>query len=129
MDLGDLERDRGEILSCTTAIRLPYVVAPVAMRRGRVTPQGMPTENAADREIDQLFDELDQLLKNPDISEVLASRGVNTSLAMLAADGLRAYLKGNKRQAAEDFATVADEISSRMAMSGDGAEDISRRPS
>lgn len=77
-------------------------------------------KNAADREIDQLFDELDQLLKNPDISEVLAGRGVNTSLAMLAADGLRAYLKGKKDQAAEDLATVADEISSRMAMAGEG---------
>lgn len=93
----------------------PYVLAPLAMGSERDTPLAMP-KNAADREIDQLFEELDQLLKNPDIAEVLAGRGVNTSLAMLAADGLRAYLKGNKDQAAEDLATVADEISSRMAM-------------
>lgn len=76
----------------------------------------MPNDKAADREIDQLFDELDQLLKNPDIAEALAGRSVNTSLAMLAADGLRAYLKGNKEQAAEDLSTAADEIASRMAM-------------
>ncbi len=91
----------------------------------------MPTKSKADREIDQLFDELDQLLKTSEISDVLAERGVNTSLAMVAADGLRAYLKGDKEQAAEDFATVADEITSRMALSdeargqGNGAGEVS----
>jgi len=91
----------------------------------------MPTKSRADDEIDQLFDELDQLLKNSDVSDVLAERGVNTSLAMVAADGLRAYLLGKKEQAAEDFATVADEITSRLALSdevrkqGNGAGEAS----
>lgn len=76
----------------------------------------MPIKSKADREIDELFDELDQLLKTSDVSDVLAERGVNTSLAIVAADGLRAYLQGKKQQAAEDFATVADEIASRMAL-------------
>lgn len=91
----------------------------------------MPTKSKADLEIDELFDELDQLLKNSEISDVLAERGVNTSLAMVAADGLRAYLQGKKEQAAEDFATVADEIASRLALSeearsqGNGAGEAS----
>lgn len=93
----------------------PYALASVAMGRERDTPPAMPNSKA-DREIDQIFDELDQLLKNTDVAEVLAERGVNTSLAMLAADGLKAYLKGDKKQAAEDLATVADEIESRMAI-------------
>lgn len=76
----------------------------------------MSNKSKADREIDELFDDFDQLLKNSEIAEALAARGVNTSLAMLAADGLRAYLLGNKEQAAEDFATVAEEITSRLGM-------------
>lgn len=68
----------------------------------------------AEREIESLFEELDQLLKNPDVGAVLAARGINTSLAMTAADGLRAYLRGDKKQAAEDLATVAEEIAARM---------------
>jgi hypothetical protein len=80
-----------------------------------------------DKELEQLFDELDQLLKNPDVSEALAKRGVNTSLAIVAADGLRAYLQGKKKQAAEDFETVAEEITTRMARGGGG--DGSEKPS
>lgn len=79
-----------------------------------------------DKELDQLFDELDQLLKNADVADVLARRGVNTSLALVAADGLRAYLHGDKEQAAEDLGTVAEEIAARLARAGD--EDA-RRPS
>lgn len=87
-----------------------------------------------DKELDELFDELDQLLKNADVADVLASRGVNTSLALVAADGLRAYLQGKKRQAAEDFETVAEEIATRLARGGGGdgsggAGDGSEQPS
>jgi tripartite-type tricarboxylate transporter receptor subunit TctC len=71
-------------------------------------------------EIDELFDELDQLLKNPDVNAALAARGVNTSLAMVAADGLRAYLKGDKARAAEDLSTAAEEIASRHARGAGG---------
>lgn len=67
-----------------------------------------------EREIEALFDELDQLLKNPDVGAVLSARGINTSLAMTAADGLRAYLRGEKKQAAEDLSTVAEEIYARL---------------
>ena len=41
-------------------------------------------------ELDDVFDELETLLKNPDVGAELAARGVNISLAMTLADGLRA---------------------------------------
>lgn len=69
---------------------------------------------AVDREIDELFDELVRLLKGPEASEHLARRGINTSLAMTAADGLHAYLRGEKARAADDLGTVAEEIAARM---------------
>jgi hypothetical protein len=68
----------------------------------------------ADKELGELLDELDALLKNPDVGALLTSRGINTSLALLVADALRAYLKGNKREAAEDLSTAAEEIASRL---------------
>ena len=46
--------------------------------------------------------------------ERLTARGINTSLAMLVADALHAYLKGNKKEAAEDLSTAAEEIASRL---------------
>jgi hypothetical protein len=67
-------------------------------------------------EIDDLFDELDQLLKNVDVGGDLAERGVNVSLAIVAADGLRAYLKGDKAKAAEDLGTAAEEIGARLRL-------------
>lgn len=68
-------------------------------------------------EIDDLFDELDMLLKNADAGAALAERGVNVSLAIVAADGLRAYLKGDKERASEEFDTVAEEIRTRLQAS------------
>ena len=70
-----------------------------------------------DDEIAGLFDDIDALLKNVDVLAALTDRGVNASLAMTAADGLRAYLKGEKARAAEDFSLVAEEITSRLAAS------------
>jgi hypothetical protein len=69
--------------------------------------------NKALKEIDDLFDELDALLKNGEVGGALISLGVNTSLAMVAADGLRAYFHGDKARAAEDLSTVAEEIRER----------------
>ena len=68
----------------------------------------------ADRELDELMDELDALLKNPDVGARLTARGINTSLALLVADALHAYLKGNKKEAAEDLSTAAEEIAARL---------------
>jgi hypothetical protein len=69
-------------------------------------------------EIDELFDELHTLLKNPDVGAELADAGVNISLAMVAADGLRAYLHADKAHALLELETVVEEIGARMAASG-----------
>ncbi len=67
-----------------------------------------------EREIDDLFDEIDALLKNRDVGIELAEKGVNISLAIVAADGLRAYLHGDKAKAAEELSTAAEEIATRL---------------
>jgi hypothetical protein len=69
---------------------------------------------SGERELEELMDELDTLLKNPDLGAVLTARGINTSLALLVADALRAYLRGSKKEAAEDLSTAAEEISARL---------------
>jgi hypothetical protein len=68
-------------------------------------------------EIDDVFEELETLLKNPDVGADLASRGVNISLAMTLADGIKAYLHGDKEQALLDIGTASDEIAARLARS------------
>jgi hypothetical protein len=75
----------------------------------------MATAESGEKELDELMDELDALLKNPDVGAQLTARGINTSLALLVADALRAYLKGKKKEAAEDLSTAAEEISARLA--------------
>jgi hypothetical protein len=77
----------------------------------------MDTTEQLARELDDLFEELDQLLKNADMGALLTARGVNSSLAMLALDGLRAYLAGKKEQAADDLGTAAEEIATRLGVS------------
>jgi hypothetical protein len=67
------------------------------------------------REIGEVMTDLETLLKNPDVVGALAARGLNASLALVAVEGLRAYLAGNKAQAAEDLKTVAEEIEARLA--------------
>lgn len=65
-------------------------------------------------EIHVVLDDLEALLKNGEVTSVLTSRGVNGSIALCAISGLRAYLEGNKAEAAEDFATAAEEVRGRM---------------
>jgi len=76
-------------------------------------------EGAAD-ELAELLDELDTVLKHPEIDAHLTARGINTSLALLVADGLRAYLEGRKREAADDLSTAAEEIAARLGMTSGG---------
>ena len=59
----------------------------------------------------------DDLLKNADVAAALSTRGVNISLALTAAYGLRAYLHGDKATAIEDLATAAEEIATRAGTS------------
>lgn len=75
----------------------------------------MGADSRAMREMAELLTELDQLLKNPDLGADLADRGLNISLALVAASGLRAYLEGRKEEAAEDLGTAAEEIRTRLA--------------
>jgi hypothetical protein len=53
-------------------------------------------------------------LKHPSVSVELGQRGVNTSIAILAVQGLTAYVEGNRGRALEDFATVTEEIRTRL---------------
>ena len=66
-------------------------------------------------ELDAVFDEIDALLKKPDVGAELASAGVNVSLALTVAEGLRAYVKGDKGKALLELGTATDEIAARMA--------------
>jgi hypothetical protein len=68
-------------------------------------------------EIDDVFEELEILLKNPDVGAELAGRGVNISLAMTLADGVRAYLHGDKEKAVLELGTATEEIADRLARS------------
>ena len=77
----------------------------------------MADENLAMRELREVFEDLDTLLKNPDVGAALTSRGINVSLAIVAAEALLAYVEGDRERAAEDFDTVAEEISTRLARS------------
>ena len=84
-------------------------------RAGEGISLGTKVELDPTREIDEVLGELEALLKRGDVGQALSARGVNTSLAMLAVDGLRAYLAGDKAHAAEDLGTVAEEIAGRLA--------------
>jgi hypothetical protein len=67
------------------------------------------------RELDEVLDDLDALLKNNDVGAALSAAGVNVSLALTAAAGLRAYVHGRKMDALADFETVAEEIAARAS--------------
>jgi hypothetical protein len=64
--------------------------------------------------VTRLLREVETLLKHPSVGMELGRRGVNVSLTLLAVQGLTAYVEGNRRQAHEDFATVAEEIRTRL---------------
>ncbi len=85
---------------------------PCALGRARY-PLTMPISPLA--ALDDLFDELDLLLKNSDLGAELAARGVNVSLAMTLAYGLRAYVHGDKGKALVELETATEEIAARMA--------------
>jgi hypothetical protein len=83
-----------------------------------------PEKPLAMKELDDVLEDLVTLLKNPEVGTELASRGVNVSLAIVAAEGVAAYIGGEKQRAAEDFGTVAEEITARM-----GASSSQEKPS
>ena len=77
----------------------------------------MADETVAMKELREVFEDLDTLLKNPEVGAELTSRGINVSLAIVAAEALLAYVEGDRERAAEDFDTVAEEIATRLAAS------------
>ena len=76
-------------------------------------------DSGTDKILD-LLDELHKALKQPDVHAHLTERGINASLALLVADGLRAYLQGRKKEAADDLSTAAEEIVARLGMGSTG---------
>ena len=68
------------------------------------------------RELEDVLDELDALLKNNELGGELAERGINIALALTAASGLRAYLRGDKVTAMSDLGTAAEEIAARASV-------------
>ena len=85
----------------------------------------MADQTAAMRELGEVFEDLDALLKNPEVGAVLTERGVNVSLAIVAAEAIVAYVEGDRERAAEDFDTVAEEIATRLAASKLGKDGAS----
>ena len=65
----------------------------------------------------RLLGEIESLLKHPSVAIDLGRHGINASIAILAAQGLTAYVEGNRVRAQEDFATAAEEIRTRMERS------------
>lgn len=85
----------------------------------------MADETVAMKELREVFEDLDTLLKNPEVGAELTARGVNVSLAIVAAEALVAYVEGDRERAAEDFDTVAEEIATRLAASRTGKDGVS----
>mgnify|MGYP001190359310 CR=1 FL=1 len=75
----------------------------------------MSDQPLALKELDEVFEDLVSLLKNPEVGAELTARGVNISLAIVGVEGLAAYVQGEKARAAEDLLTVGEEIRSRLA--------------
>ena len=75
----------------------------------------MSDQALAMKELDEVLDDLVSLLKNPEVGAELTARGVNVSLAIVGAEGLAAYVHGDKARAADDLGTVAEEIKARLA--------------
>lgn len=70
------------------------------------------------KDLSRLLDEIEVELKRGGVVAALTARGVNASLALVALHGLRAYVIEDKKvDAAEDFATVSEEIFARLAAS------------
>ena len=79
----------------------------------------MSDQPLALKELDEVFEDLVTLLKNPEVGAELTARGVNVSLAIVGAEGLAAYVHGEKERAADDLLTGGEDIKARLGRSGD----------
>ncbi len=52
-------------------------------------------------------------MKQPSVALELGRRCVNTSIALIAVQGVAAYLEGNEVRAMDDLGTAAEEIRTR----------------
>ncbi len=69
--------------------------------------------SSAEKEIDDVFEELEMLLKNLDVVAALTAKGVNTSLATMAMDGLHEYLRGDRAKAIDEMSQFVEEVTAR----------------
>lgn len=92
-----------------TARFLSRISARGAHRAGNVAAM----TSAQSPDLGRLLGDVERLLKTPRVAESLATRSVNVSLALVALDGLRAYLEGEHGRAAEELGTAAEEIAAR----------------
>jgi hypothetical protein len=76
-----------------------------------MTERGLPRLE----QLGRLFEDLESLLKDPEVGAELADLGVNVSIAMTLAEGLHEYLRGRKARALLELGTATDEIAARMA--------------
>jgi hypothetical protein len=74
----------------------------------------MATRDGSASTLLELLGEVERLLKSHTVGIDLAKRGVNTSVALVAVQGLAAYVGGDKRQACDDLGTAAEEIRARL---------------
>jgi hypothetical protein len=68
------------------------------------------------RELGEVLDDLETLLKHNEVGTELAARNINISLALTAVAGLRSYLEGNRLAALDDLGTVVEEIAARAGV-------------
>lgn len=83
--------------------------------QAQMSPEEEKLESQVMAETHELFRKIDAFLKHGDVQQVLTLRGINTSLAMVIADALKAYVLGNKEKAIEDLSLAAEEIAQRYA--------------
>jgi hypothetical protein len=74
----------------------------------------MATGDGTTKTLGVLLSEIETLLKSATVGMELAKRGVNTSVALVAVQGIAFYIEGDKRRAADDLGTAAEEIRARL---------------
>jgi methylthioribose-1-phosphate isomerase len=79
------------------------------------------------KELDEVFEDLVTLLKNPEVGAALTARGVNVSLAIVGAEGLAAYVHGEKaRGRRPSDGGGRDQVAARRPIGGEAIMTDSR---
>jgi hypothetical protein len=101
-------------LPSATVGSVPDAAAPCASTRPWRTLASVTEKQDSRAPAIRLLQDLEGLLKDPHLALDFGRRGVNTSLVLLAVQGLIAYFDGDKVRAADDLGTVAEEIRARL---------------